>query len=102
MLGFMGAGGAVGPVLGGYIADLFGLRLTYLSTGMLVLAEIVLFCIYDAEPKTEGAVILSYLSDANKQCKVQCVHCTLHCFIFAIEADRKRSRNRIGGELPDI
>ena len=46
MLGFMGAGGAVGPVLGGYIADLFGLRLTYLSTGILVLVEIVLFFVF--------------------------------------------------------
>ncbi|MFR7985409.1 MAG: MFS transporter [Clostridia bacterium] len=43
MLGFMGAGGAVGPVLGGYIADTFGLRLTYLSTGIVTLLMFAIF-----------------------------------------------------------
>ena len=43
MLGFMGAGGAVGPVLGGYIADTFGLRHTYLSTGIVTLLMFAIF-----------------------------------------------------------
>ncbi len=43
MLGFMGAGGAIWPVLGGYIADLSSLRVTYLCTGLMAAAEAVLF-----------------------------------------------------------
>ena len=41
--GVMGAGGAVGPVLGGYIADTFGLRHTYLSTGIVTLLMFAIF-----------------------------------------------------------
>lgn len=43
MLGFMGAGGAAGPVLGGYIADLAGLRVNYICTGILAAAGAVIF-----------------------------------------------------------
>lgn len=43
MLGFMGAGGALWPVVGGYIADCSSLRITYFCTGLMAAMEAVIF-----------------------------------------------------------
>lgn len=43
MLSCMGAGGALWPVLGGYIADYSSLRTTYFCTGVIAVMEVVIF-----------------------------------------------------------